>query len=511
MSAEATAPAPAFPTVDLDDRTRLHTVAAAILFGLISAVYLQQAIALAAEAPYWMDEVLAVWTARLPSLGAIWTALLGGAEFSPPGYHVILHGILVTGATGPLAMRLPSIVAVYLAAVAIGLIVRRRSGWPVAAAAAAIVLSSGLFAYAVQARPYALVTAAVAWALFVWDDIAEDDAAGWRVPALALLLGAAVALHFYAVLLVGLIGLAEIVRSLACRRIRPRVLAAIALAALSILLWWPIMRAVDAFNTGDVRAESYYAQPSVLAASLTYARLLISPALPILAVVILVAVRAIALGRTASLEPRLTGLAVLFCYVPVVVLVFALAVSHTYNDRYAISAVLGVALLVAALVRSLGRHADTTALFLLAALVSCAATNPGGELSRPERPETLALLHRLPADLPIATGDGLRFLEMSEALPPARAADLVFLKVPAAIVSGDPTNQHQVERWAAMRPDLAVVDAAAFLCRTPRFLLLTDPAGGWDDVPAWLARYAQVAPTDDPALSRVSVESCPAG
>jgi hypothetical protein len=101
------------------------------------------------------------------------------------------------------------------------------------------------------------------------------------------------------------------------------------------------------------------------------------------------------------------------------------------------------------------------------------------------RRAALTAIANAPADLPIATGDGLRYFEAMEALPPDISRRLVLLTVPDA-ASTDPSNQHEALRWAAIRPDrIRLEDAGAFLCRTSEFLLFVDDTQH-DDLPSWL-------------------------
>ena len=171
--------------------------AAALLLAASVVAYLRHALSLAGSAPLWMDEVLAVWTARQPSLAAVWQALKQGSEFSPPAYDALLHALVAAGFTSPLAMRMPSILAGLAAAGAAFALVRRHASMAVAALAAATVLGGGLFAYAVQARPYACVVAAIAWAVVLWDGYPRRARPDVRsATGILLLCSLAVALHF---------------------------------------------------------------------------------------------------------------------------------------------------------------------------------------------------------------------------------------------------------------------------------------------------------------------------
>ena len=263
-------------------------VLAVLLFLLVSVHYAVASITLAASAPLWMDEVLAVRTARLTDPAAIWHALVHGAEFSPPLYDMLLGRLHALGVDTPIGWRLPSIVAGYAAAIALGSIAWRRYGRVPAALAAGIVLSSGLFAYAVQARPYALLIAVFALALAIRERPAGAQPSPRRCALLALLLVVMVALHFYALLLVAVLVAIE----LAERRPPSRgVLAASAVAAASIAAWLPILVAAHHYSGADTGAPGYYARPTLDALLSSYALTLGWPALLLLGLLIIVALR----------------------------------------------------------------------------------------------------------------------------------------------------------------------------------------------------------------------------
>ena len=466
--------------------------AAILLFGLLSAIYFVQAATLAAHAPFWMDEILTLRTARLPNLAAVWSALLHGSEFTPPLYDWLIHALHQAGVTGPLGLRLPSIIAIYIAALATGAIARRYVGTAPAALAAGAVLSSGLFGYAVQVRPYALVTAAFACALALYDR--RQQPSNLRLVAIAFLLVLAIGLHFYALLLAGGLALLELVRALTERRAPcRRTLAAIVLAACSILLWLPILLAARAFSGGDVGAPGYYAQPVLIELVRTYAMLLgwlILPLAGLYAAKVLVPSEPSPLGVTA----------VVVSAAPVGIFVFALLVSHSYASRYALAGGIGIALLLASLAHQLGKRAAPASVLLLALLALAAPWRDGGEISKTDRFEALASVAAARDTLPIVTGSGLRFFEIRENV---RAGErLVFLDTPG-VSSSDPTNRNQVLRWKAIDSGLQVADARAFLCATPAFYLFAQPPdGGTDELPGWLASRADFTP---PPVGRASL------
>lgn len=466
--------------------------AAVAMFALLSAVYVVQAVTLAAHAPYWMDEILTLWTARLPDVAAIWSALVHGAEFTPPLYDWLIHALQRAGVTTALGLRLPSIVAIYAAALATGAIVRRHAGIAPAALAAGIVLSSGLFGYAVQLRPYALVTAAFAGALALYDRPRPPSTR--RSALMALLLGLAIGLHFYAVLLAVALGVLELVRARVERRAPCRqTLAAVAVAACSILLWLPILIAARGHSGGDVGAPDYYARPVPVALVRSYAMLLGWLIVPLIGLL----VANLPAGRAGG---RLRATALVVAAVPIGVFVFALVVSRSYADRYVLAGGIGIALLFAALVQQLGARSAGASVGLLALLIAGTPWRSAGEIGKADRIEALAVADGAPGSLPIVTGSGLRFFEIRENV--RTGGRLVFLDT-LATPTPDPTNRNQVLRWKTIDPALPVRNAPAFLCATPAFYLFAQPpAGGADELPGWLAGHADFAP---PPVGRASL------
>jgi hypothetical protein len=72
------------------DKRFFTTIYGPCVFVILSIVYFYAAVA-AKRAEFWMDEVVAVEPAQLPSWCAIVDAVWGGHEMSPPAYHLFLH------------------------------------------------------------------------------------------------------------------------------------------------------------------------------------------------------------------------------------------------------------------------------------------------------------------------------------------------------------------------------------------------------------------------------------
>jgi hypothetical protein len=190
-------------------------------------------------------------------------------------------------------------------------------------------------------------------------------------------------------------------------------------------------------------------------------------------------------------------------------LLFSFAVTHTFNLRYAVAATLGLAILASRLVAA-ARWATAVSCFLVLVAIGV-MLNAGIRLpSEDPLDRALALVDRAPQNLYIVTGNGQRFFEIREGAAAAVADRLVYLKSPAEIVNPDPTNEHQIGRWKAIGPDLAVMDIAAFVESHSRFLLFGD-AVAVDLLPGLLIRRGYtlrvIARNGDAYLSEVETST----
>ena len=454
------------------------------LLALASVVFFVSAAIFSAHAPLWMDEVLAVWTARQPSAGAIIRALESGSEFNPPLYHLLLHWIIRLGAAGNLAMRAPSIIFTYVTGLCAFELVRRRYAIPVAALAMTACLVSGLSNYAVQARPYALVAACFSLALVLWDIPAERRPSLRSAVAIGLLLALAIGSHFYALLLAVSVGLAELIWTVFHRRVRWRHLIAIAFACLSMLVWLPILQHATAFNAADARSPHFYARPSLPALIASYVGVLLGHAwiwTSLVSVLIGVVIAGILLKRDAK-RPVIAGqdknldiIVTVTCLIPVTTFLFSVFVTHAFNGRYVIAAALGFSILTARYAAALPRSQWVCCLLIVillpGALFPIRTVTDAGV-------QALEALQHAPGGLPIATDDGLLFFELREGAATDVAQRLVYIVDPAGAGTPDLTNEHQVLRWAAISPAVKTGAEPNFITSQSRFLIFEQAGDG---------------------------------
>jgi 4-amino-4-deoxy-L-arabinose transferase-like glycosyltransferase len=451
--------------------------------GLFLASYLAVCIVTAASTPLWMDEVLTVWIVRLPSASRIYNALAMGAQFSPPAYHLALHYLSKLTGAGYLAMRAPSIAAIFVTGFCSFVLFRRYLGAPRAMFACCLLLRT-LLPYAVQARPYAIVTCCFAASLLLWDGY-NRLAGWWRCAAIGLLLALAISVHIYSALLLPCLGCVELFRTWRTRQFRPPLWIALVCAAATVLFWLPLIHALSLYNSGDTASPAYYAKPVLSRLIPAYQDLVFAG--PSNIILLIVAMSAIAAARFCgspnSLEMPENSLEIrenkdrrkdfwtaVFGAVllPLIVFAFSIIVTRTFEERYVASAAIGMSALVAGSLSNARLFGRAVPLLVLLAALLTAGHSPHyvGEFDRK------AVFQRLSGSLPIVVADGLQFCPLIESAPPDIRSRLVYLTLPPGVQAADPTNEHQIERWKAIDPSLPVESAAEFLKRNPEYYVL---------------------------------------
>src|ERR1019366_3864541 len=314
------------------------------------------AIRSAAATPFWMDDVLSVWVIRLASPSRIYSALAQGAEFAPPAFHWALHYYSKLAGDSPLALRLPSIAAVLVTSAYSFAVFRRILGAAPAVFACCLLLKT-LFPFAVQVRPYAFVACCFAVALCLWDGLNRSEDR-WRCVLLGLVLAVAVSIHFYSVLFIPCFGLMKLISLSRPRRFRFTIWLALVAAGASILLWLPLIHVLGQYNSGDTSSPAYYAKPTLPRLIRVY-RDLAFPGTPNI-LLVLTALGLVAAGRLWGLpvfkrdEKRRDGERNFWISIfatallPLIVFLFSLVVTKTFNERYVIGAAIGMSGLLAA-------------------------------------------------------------------------------------------------------------------------------------------------------------------
>ena len=486
---------PLAPVIDTSPQREAHDSSEHItLIGslaVLSIAYLFAATALSTADYFRMDEVLAVSAARQPSLWGVWQAIWTGTDFSPPTFHFLLHGLVqaVGGADGHLVWRLPSILAVYGAAVCTyWLLVKSQVSRSVAMLAFGIVLAFDLFDFAIQVRQYALLALGLAAALLLWSGMDDTRAGKIQACGLWLVLAACLCLHFYGVIAVAVIGTAELVYWISRRRLRIAVWLALLLTAPVEAALYPLASHLAQFNAGDNLATGFYARPSTglflqamfeVVGGSGFGTLVLLAAFLLVGIAYLLERSGVRLpmdakpvqARQAVGLSELEIVIIALCLLPVITFAFSLFVTKSFNARYMAA---GALLPAIAAAYTLDRLPPRR--FVALALVPLIVGVLILRLQAPDHVvQALAVLQKPRPPAPVVVGEGLLYIELMEAADAGTRSHLVYLKRPEGSVSPDPTNENEVIRLATFLPDYRISEASAFLKDNARFYVLARP------------------------------------
>ena len=196
------------------------------------------------------DEFLSLWTDRLPSMAQIvHIQRTYPMSVDPLVYHAVAHiAVLIFGA-GPFAMRLPSLMGFLTMQVCLFFFVRRITNEHAAVFALAFpALTSALF-FSINGRPYGLMLGFIALAMVSWQSATRRGSkrTPWLI-TLALAIALAINVHYFGVLLLAPLCIAELYRSRLRRRIDIPVLTAIAAGAAGVVTILPFLKAAAVFR-----------------------------------------------------------------------------------------------------------------------------------------------------------------------------------------------------------------------------------------------------------------------
>jgi mannosyltransferase len=180
-----------------------------MVMAVVVAIVVGVIVRFVADTPMWLDEALTVNIAELrppQMLDAL------RADGHPPLYYLLLHGWMQVVGTSDGAIRALSGVF-SLASLPLVWIAGRRVGGTTLAwiATGALAMSPLALRYATENRMYSLVVLLVLAGWLLIDDLWKQTTA-WRLVALAIVGGALLLTHYWALFLLGAIGLVTMVR-----------------------------------------------------------------------------------------------------------------------------------------------------------------------------------------------------------------------------------------------------------------------------------------------------------
>ncbi len=230
-----------------------------VAFTGFSVVMLSALWALSSIKDLWTDELLTLRLSAKPDLLALWRAIPSSGDATPPLFIALTFLCVKLFGAGEIVLRLPSVLAYWVACAVIFFVLLKKLGRPAAWFGLLIWLAQ--FRFAVEARSYAVLLALSALSYVFWDAARQRRARRYTVPAFALCLIGVLSTHYYGCLVLLPFAAGEVSRSLGKRRLAdPATSAIICLAPLTYLLYSSMIRAVSAFSTGFWAAPRDWSQ-----------------------------------------------------------------------------------------------------------------------------------------------------------------------------------------------------------------------------------------------------------
>jgi hypothetical protein len=215
-----------------------------VFMGLLVIYVVVRGLAGAAVRPLWFDELLTLVIAGQSSVGGMWHAVSRAFDGQPPAFYLVESLAMRLVRNKELALRLPSILAFPCILTCLYVYVKKRSGELIAFLSALLLLSTSLFhTYSIEARPYSMVIACIAFALVCYQRLPSPFWSAMFCISLVL----AESLHYYAIFTMIPFGLAEAVLFFKTSRFRWPVFMFLAVGTLPLIVFWPLLAKVKSY------------------------------------------------------------------------------------------------------------------------------------------------------------------------------------------------------------------------------------------------------------------------
>jgi hypothetical protein len=459
-----------------------------------SVAYLAISAVLASTKLFWNDELFTLYTAQLPTYSDIWSLLASGVEGMPPTFHILSRMFLRVFGVNPVALRLPEILGVGVMSLCLFIIVSRRSSAVYGLVAMVLPVVTHAFYYATEARSYGLVLGFAALSLLCWQSVGDEGRRLLSLVGLTASLAAALASHYYAILIFVPLAAGEVARTIVRRRLDPSVWLAFAIATIPLWVFLPLIQSGRALST------TFWAKPRwfdmVSFYQLLLARTASGAIFLFIGILLLLTIYAIVrsyLGAaprqmaTSSIPVDDVVAALGYLSIPALAVLLGKVATGVFTDRYAISAVLGLAMIIPWGAYMILDRRATIGIALAAALFSWFVLKDGiepalkGHRELEDLHSTFEFLQaEAPGQTPLIIASPHLFFQFNHYAPPELASRFVYLVDPAAslrYLKADTAELgiQEFRRWTPM----SIQDFSSYVRAHPRFLLYGD-TGPWD-------------------------------
>jgi hypothetical protein len=512
---EAASPLPATVNTQIEVRnglgvllnaaaTRVETCPRFFL-GLSAAIFLLATLA-HSKRRFWFDELHTFYISRVPTLHDVWMVLMSGVDFNPPAIYLFTrmsHRIL---GTSPAATRLPEILLFLVMCFSIFVFVRRRTGVLFALGAMWFPLITVAYTFSAEARPHALVLGFCALAMVSWQRATEGGRRSLALALMSMSIAGFLMSHCYSVLILIAFGTAESVR-FAVRRKPDWPLWACVIAPMSCgALYFPMLQHMQKFTMQSVIFKAgisfvprFYAFLFNDPLNATERVIWHETVWPLLLVLL---IAGFAKRQPASVNPpgksgtpgipvHEVVFLVTLSLLPVFGQGLASITSSPFNDRYALSAVIGISALLAFFVFRVTAGSQRAALAMVFIFSSWFVADFGTWFASLFESHPWSLpsiqLASLPKDTLIVISDPFMFLEAEYYEPPEVAERLRLLTEPETALRYTGTDMFDRGYYKAQEIFLLqgrIVDYSAFLGANRHFMAY----GPFFDPEDWLFR-----------------------
>jgi hypothetical protein len=433
----------------------------------------------------WNDELYTFYIARLPSMRDVLAALMTGGEQLPPFFYAVTRLAIGLFGLNELSIRFPEMIAFWAMSACLFVIVSRQTSALSGLCAAGFPLVTTAYYYAFEGRPYALELAFASLAFLCWQHVSDRHRLA-AIVGLAISLAATVSSHYYGVFVVVALALGEAVRTASRWRVDIAVWIALAVPALPLLLYLPLIRAGAAYS------GAFWSPPQWVNVPDFYTDLLGPALVPVTVLLVISGVISVAArppvpaaqrpGRS-PLPHEIAAVCALIL-IPVACVVLAKLATGAFVNRYAVAAVIGFAVLAGFGVGMVFGSRPAMRLITVACLVSWFVLSQAREFVEPTGravPVTSASVEQPSkwlhaagySDLPLVVADPHTFTVLSHYGAPDIRRRIVYVADPDLALKHLGNNSVERGMLDLVRPwfGMHVVRFDSFLTQHHRFLI----------------------------------------
>jgi 4-amino-4-deoxy-L-arabinose transferase-like glycosyltransferase len=413
-----------------------------VAWGVFTVLYLIPTVYLARLKLFWDDEFFTLYLSQTPSWHDLLRALATGADQHPPSFYYLTHLVTTVFGISPVTVRLPAILGFWLLCICLYEIVRDLATPEWAVVAMFFPLSTEFYFYASEARGYGLVCGFSALALFSWLRSTAEKKRMIYLPLLAVALAAAVASHYYAVLVVIALALGELVRTRYTKKIDWPIWIAFTGASVPILAFLGTIRSARGYSSHFwavpvwSNALAFYPKEFGLGAFAVVGTLAVASSFRVIRGKQIS--ESTANWRKPSWTPWQAVAICTLAALPIPTMMLAKFVTHGFAPRYCIFALIGVTVLLFYFLSRFALRRSTATIGIVACvlifMVQVRQYNSNYQDVRAELNEDVVALSSLP-DAPIAAMEVSVAHRLSYYAPRRLASRVVYVADPEAAVS----------------------------------------------------------------------------